>query len=88
MASTAGTRKRTQGLPGCKKPVKMGRHAAECKICAHADRSEIEQEFVGWAGANRKRPSSQEVRTIVQQRTLSRETKCRCLAATALDCNP
>ena len=35
------------------KPVNLGRHAAECKICAHADRSEIEQEFVGWAGANR-----------------------------------
>ena len=31
----------------------MGRHAAECKICAHADRSEIEREFVNWGGANR-----------------------------------
>jgi hypothetical protein len=35
------------------KPTNLGRHAAECKICAHADRSEIEREFVGWAGANR-----------------------------------
>jgi hypothetical protein len=35
------------------KPVNLGRHAAECKICAHVNRAEIEQEFVGWAGANR-----------------------------------
>ena len=34
------------------KPINLGRHAAECKICAHVNRAEIEQEFVGWAGAN------------------------------------
>ncbi len=27
--------------------VNLGRHAAECKICAHA-REEIEREFISW----------------------------------------
>ncbi len=25
-----------------------GRHAAECKICAHAEREEIERDFINW----------------------------------------
>jgi hypothetical protein len=53
MTSTARTRKHTKGTPGGEKPVNRGRHAAECKICAHSNRAEIEHEFVGWAGANR-----------------------------------
>jgi hypothetical protein len=28
--------------------ISPGRHAAECKICAHAQREEIEREFVNW----------------------------------------
>jgi hypothetical protein len=44
---------KTESPVGSEKPVNLGRHAAECKICAHANRSEIEHEFVGWAGANR-----------------------------------
>ena len=28
--------------------VNLGRHAAECKICAHAQRQEIEREFINW----------------------------------------
>jgi hypothetical protein len=47
------TSKKPKSLAGPEKPVNLGRHAAECKICAHANRLEIEQEFVGWAGANR-----------------------------------
>jgi len=30
------------------KPVNLGRHAAECKICAHALRDEIERDFINW----------------------------------------
>jgi hypothetical protein len=30
------------------KPVNQGRHEAQCTICSHAKREEIEQEFVGW----------------------------------------
>src|SRR5205807_5217812 len=29
-------------------PVNAGRHAAECKICAHPQRDEIERDFVSW----------------------------------------
>jgi hypothetical protein len=47
------TSRKPKSLADPEKPVNLGRHAAECKICAHANRSEIEQEFVGWAGANR-----------------------------------
>ena len=32
------------------KSVNIGRHAAGCKICAHAQRDEIEQDFVNWRG--------------------------------------
>jgi hypothetical protein len=28
--------------------VNLGRHAAECKICAHPQREEIERDFVNW----------------------------------------
>ena len=28
--------------------VSQGRHAAECKICAHPQREEIERDFVNW----------------------------------------
>lgn len=35
------------------KAVNPGRHAAECKICAHPQREEIEQQFVAWASPNR-----------------------------------
>jgi hypothetical protein len=30
------------------KPVNLGRHSAECKICTHARREEIERDFIGW----------------------------------------
>ena len=29
-------------------PVKIGRHEANCTICAHPDREQIERDFVGW----------------------------------------
>jgi hypothetical protein len=32
----------------CDKFVNFGRHAAECKICAHAQREEIERDFINW----------------------------------------
>jgi hypothetical protein len=47
------TSRKTKPTGDAGKPVSLGRHAAECKICAHADRAEIEREFVNWAGANR-----------------------------------
>ena len=28
--------------------VNLGRYAAECKICAHAQRDEIERDFINW----------------------------------------
>jgi hypothetical protein len=28
--------------------VNLGRHAAECKICAHSQRLEIERDFINW----------------------------------------
>lgn len=30
------------------KPVNLGRHAAECGICAHPLRDEIERDFINW----------------------------------------
>jgi hypothetical protein len=51
MATSTSRKARSPSDAG--RPVNLGRHAAECKICAYADRSEIEREFVGWAGANR-----------------------------------
>src|ERR1700687_3430916 len=47
------TSRKTKPLADPEKPVNLGRHAAECKICAHASCAEIEREFVNWAGANR-----------------------------------
>jgi hypothetical protein len=46
------TSRKTKAPTDSGKPVNLGRHAAECKICAHASCTEIEQEFVNWAGAN------------------------------------
>jgi hypothetical protein len=46
------TMKRAKSPTDGSKPVNLGRHAAECKICAHASCAEIEREFVNWAGAN------------------------------------
>jgi hypothetical protein len=34
-----------------RKPINLGRHAAECKVCAHPDRDEIERDFVNWQSA-------------------------------------
>lgn len=31
-----------------KKNVSLGRHAAECKICRHAQRKQIERDFIDW----------------------------------------
>ena len=28
--------------------INLGRHAAECKICAHSQREEIERDFINW----------------------------------------
>ncbi len=33
---------------GFQRNINLGRHAAECKICAHAQREEIEREFINW----------------------------------------
>jgi hypothetical protein len=30
------------------KPVNLGRHQRNCSICSHADREEIEGDFIGW----------------------------------------
>jgi hypothetical protein len=30
------------------KTINSGRHAAECKICAHPSREEIERDFINW----------------------------------------
>src|SRR6476659_1683254 len=30
------------------KDINLGRHAAECRICAHAQREEIERDFINW----------------------------------------
>jgi hypothetical protein len=46
------TSRKPKSLADPEKPVNLGRHAAECKICAHAFCAEIEREFVNWAGAN------------------------------------
>ena len=32
--------------------VNEGRHAAECKICAHSQREEIERDFINWRPAS------------------------------------
>src|SRR5437879_4303374 len=29
-------------------PINAGRHAAECKICAHSHKDEIERDFINW----------------------------------------
>ena len=35
-------------MNGSIKPASLGRHAAECKICCHRQRDEIERDFVNW----------------------------------------
>jgi hypothetical protein len=37
-----------QPAKGEAKPVSHGRHASQCHICAHAEREQIEQDFVNW----------------------------------------
>ncbi len=32
-------------------PISIGRHAAECKVCAHPHREEIESDFINWHSA-------------------------------------
>jgi hypothetical protein len=34
-------------------PVNQGRHEAQCSVCKHAQREEIEQEFVGWKSTDK-----------------------------------
>jgi len=36
-----------------KKPVSRARHANQCRICAHIERDQIEQDFVNWVSASR-----------------------------------
>ena len=31
-----------------RKSVNPGRHAAECKVCSHSEREEIERDFINW----------------------------------------
>jgi hypothetical protein len=52
MSSVTPRDKRRKAFSGGEKPVNLGRHAAECKICAHDSCAEIEREFVNWGGAN------------------------------------
>ncbi len=33
------------------KPVNLGRHQRNCSVCSHADREEIEGDFIGWRSA-------------------------------------
>jgi hypothetical protein len=44
--STPRKQKTSTTAPG--KPVNQGRHEAQCTICSHAKREEIEQEFLNW----------------------------------------
>lgn len=37
-----------KGVPPANSMVNVGRHAAECKICAHPQKEEIERDFVNW----------------------------------------
>lgn len=36
------------GNKNVEKPVSLGRHEANCKVCNHPDRPVIEEEFVAW----------------------------------------
>ena len=44
------TSKKTKTKPHAdgEKPVNLGKHAAECTICSHPERTEIEAQFVSW----------------------------------------
>jgi hypothetical protein len=35
-------------IPGAARRPNLGRHAANCRICSHAKRQEIEQDFIAW----------------------------------------
>src|SRR5687767_1172371 len=36
-----------------RRPVNRGRHEAGCKVCAHADREAIEQDWLNWGSTTR-----------------------------------
>ena len=37
-----------RGAKEKKHPINLGRHAAECKICVHPQRKQIERDFLDW----------------------------------------
>lgn len=41
-------RKKKNSQPFMSPTVSAGRHAAECKICSHENREEIERDFINW----------------------------------------
>jgi hypothetical protein len=45
--TNAGYLERT-AIPGTGEPVDLDRHAAKCRICSHAQRHNIEADFVDW----------------------------------------
>ncbi len=50
---TKTKRKQTGTQPQPEAQVNQGRHEAQCLICAHAKREEIEQVFVGWGSTSK-----------------------------------
>ena len=46
--STPREQKTVTTVVAPEKPVNPGRHEAQCSICKHPNREEIEREFVGW----------------------------------------
>ncbi|MFY9560122.1 MAG: hypothetical protein WAQ52_07800 [Terriglobales bacterium] len=46
--STPPKQKTATAVVAPEKPVNPGRHEAQCSICKHPNREEIEREFVGW----------------------------------------
>lgn len=38
-------------IPGAARRPNLGRHAANCRICSHAQREEIEADFIAWESA-------------------------------------
>ena len=55
-------------------PVNKGRHEAQCSICKHSQRDEIEREFLSWASPTR----------IAEQYEIRREAVYRHAHATGL----
>jgi hypothetical protein len=45
--TNAADSERTE-IPGTGEPVDLDRHAAKCRICSHAQRLQIEADFVDW----------------------------------------